>query len=262
MWTLLNSVKKIILLSLSFFAFWGIAFAVSPNTGFVSDEIWFSQEKIKEGDSLKIYSAVFNGEEKEINLSLVFFDDDVVLSKKEIKLSPGETKTVSADFKASLGDHVIYSEILGATKLGESFIPEKTKTSKTKISISKDIPASVAKDALVGNIGSILKTDSEKANEFKFWLSEHFKKSEEFRNTNLQKFEDLKEKISNKKELNKDSKTPTRVMIFLHLVLISLIVFILSIVFVFYALCVLVSYFILRKVWGLILRIFRKKHEE
>jgi hypothetical protein len=238
----------------------GFAGAVSPNTGFVADEIWFSEEKIKDGDTVKIYTAIFNGEDEAVKFSVNFLNSQTVLSKKDVTISSGETKTVSADFKAVLGHHELYAEISKSTKDGEDIILDLNKTKETKISIVKDVPAEVAKTAITASLSQALSSGS--FDKIGFWFDEHFKKSEEFRDKKLEDFKKEKEDISKKRADNKDSKTQTKVLMFLHFSLFALLVFIFSIQFVFYAVVVVISYVLVRWVFRIIVRIFRKRHEE
>lgn len=254
------SIKRFAFLILVFLMPAGGVFAVSPNTGFVSDKIWFSEETINEGDNVKIYTAVFNGEEKAVKFSINFLNGDTILSKKDVSVASGETKTVSADFKAVLGHHDLFAESIKASMGEEEIILEKNKTEKTKISIVKDVPVTVAKDALVGNLSSAF--SEETLSKFGFWFNEHFKQSEEFRYKKLQNFKDQKEEISEKREKSKDVKTQTKVLMFLHFSLFAVLVFIFSIQFVFYALVVVLSYILIRWVFRIIIRLFRRRHDE
>ncbi len=241
------------------------AVEVSNRTGFVDGSVWFSKETIKENDSVKVYTAVFNGESKTLNASVDFFDGDTLLSQKKISVNPQETKTVYIDWKVSLGSHKIFAKISQASVSGEKALLERDSTKSVSFSVTKDVPASVAKKALSANVKNILKPENLKLETANSWIKENFKQSEIFREKNSEKFKTKKEEVKkDRKEQmdDKEAKVPVKVLITLHLIALIAVVFIFSVPVVFYLISIILIYTILRFVWIGLKKIFRKNHDE
>ena len=90
----------------------------------------------------------------------------------------------------------------------------------------------------------------------------NFAKSEEWREKKLIDFKKSKEKVEKSREDDKDAKTSVKVVSLIHLYSIITISFIFSVSVIFYLVAVVLAYILLRTVWRLIKKIFRKKHEE
>lgn len=95
----------------------------------------------------------------------------------------------------------------------------------------------------------------------KNWFAENFSKSEEFRNLYQEKITESKDKVAENRKKETEASGATKLVIFLHLAILLLVAFILSNLFLFYAVCLLIAYKILRILWKIIRSIFRKKEE-
>ena len=62
-------------------------FAQSSNTGFVQANIWYSKDPFEEGDKVKIYTFIFNPDTRELSGTVIFFDNTVMLGKKDFIVS-------------------------------------------------------------------------------------------------------------------------------------------------------------------------------
>ncbi|MFH1656493.1 MAG: hypothetical protein ABH956_01825 [Candidatus Nealsonbacteria bacterium] len=103
----------IFLLALSFLPFYG-AKAESSNVGFIPANIWYSVDPFQEGDKIKIYTLVFNPEVKELSGNVIFFDEEVILGKKEFKIPAQSLKDLSVDWTVTAGKHKIFAKIENA----------------------------------------------------------------------------------------------------------------------------------------------------
>ena len=118
--------------------------AQSTNTGFVSGNIWYSKDPFEEGDRIKIYTFIFNPDERELSGIVVFFDKTTLLGKKEFNIPAKRAEDVSVDWTATVGDHVIFGKIenakflISAGKYEEVYIAEN-ETEKSSRTISKKI---------------------------------------------------------------------------------------------------------------------------
>lgn len=259
--------KKLGILAFTLFLLPTFIFAadISPRSGFVDGSVWFSKEKIKESESVKIYTAVFNGEEKNLSLSVDFFDGDLLLSQKKVSVAPQETKTIAIDWKVALGSHKILAKISDASLSGEKVILERVVTKTASFSVTKDVPADVAKKALAANVTNILKPENLKLETANSWIKENFKQSEIFRERNSEKFKAKKESVNEDRKNQRqkeEAKTSLKVLITAHFLLLAGIVFIFSVPVAFYILAAVLAYTALRTIWSILRRIFRRNHEE
>lgn len=128
------------LASLAAYAAEGAGFA----TGFVERDIWFSQEKLTEGDAVRIYTAIFNGNDGTLSGTMAFYDNETVLGKKEFSVAAKNVGTVSIAWNVTAGSHIIHAEITdpAVTVSGtrQSIFIEDGKSDEEKFTVSKKIP--------------------------------------------------------------------------------------------------------------------------
>lgn len=108
--------KKIFfIIFLLFFAQSSFALVLDSTTGFVSGNIWYSQAKLTEGDSVKIYTGFWNGENSPVSIKVSFFDKDTLLGTREVEIPALTLKDISIPWSVTSGDHQISARILKAT---------------------------------------------------------------------------------------------------------------------------------------------------
>ena len=121
-----------------------IIFAENSNVGFIPENIWYSKDPFEEGDKVKIYTLVFNPDERELSGTVVFFDKSTFLGKKDFKAPAKSVKDINIDWVATVGDHVIFAKIENAKfliskdKYEEVYVAEN-KTEESKRAVSKKI---------------------------------------------------------------------------------------------------------------------------
>jgi len=235
---------------------------ISTRTGFVDGPVWFSEESLKLGQTVKLYTAIFNGEDSKIILKVDFIDDTTALSTKEIIINPNETKTVSIDWKVSSGSHEIFAVISSSKKSEENIILERVKTQPVKFSVTQDVPGGVVKNAITNKFSSIFEGDKNFLQKADILFKINFAKSEEWREEKLVDFKNSKEKVEKRREGDKDAKTSVKVISLIHFYSLTAIYFIFSVSVIFYLLAVILAYLSLRTIWRILKRIFRKKYEE
>jgi len=139
-------VRKILLalfLILSFIPLKGDAQTPSK-AGFVRGSIWYSKDPFEEGDKIKIYTAVFNPEDKELSGDVIFFDKTTYLDKKHFIAPAKGIVDVSMDWIVTIGGHRIFGKIENAkfkTTAGtyeETYITEN-KTEEDPRTVEKKI---------------------------------------------------------------------------------------------------------------------------
>ncbi len=89
----------------------GAAYAQVANSGFVSGNIWYSKDSFQEGDKIKIYTFIFNPNDRELRGTASFYDKDTVLGKKDFRIASQSADDVSIDWTVSVGSHSIYAKI-------------------------------------------------------------------------------------------------------------------------------------------------------
>ena len=104
--------RKIILLSvLVFTLFTNQVFAQDTNAGFVSSDIWYSQDPFTEGQEIKIYTLIFNPEETNFKGTIAFFDDVTLIGKKDFSIEAKTAEDISVDWLVTPGTHKIFARI-------------------------------------------------------------------------------------------------------------------------------------------------------
>jgi hypothetical protein len=132
-------------------------FAQIENVGIIPSNIWYSKDPFEEKDKIKIYTVVYNPDKRELSGTVIFFDNNVFLGKKDFSIPPKSTKDVSVDWTVSIGEHLIFAKIENAKflisegKYEEIYIPEN-KTVESKRTVSKKIDLKDAGGDLLNSI--------------------------------------------------------------------------------------------------------------
>ncbi|MFA5931856.1 MAG: hypothetical protein WC793_00545 [Candidatus Paceibacterota bacterium] len=160
-----NLKKNIVVILLLFFSLLPVnnIHAQNSNVGFVPGNIWYSKDPFEEGDKIKIYALVFNPDNRELSGTVVFFDNDVFLAKKDFVAPAKGIKDISVDWTANVGTHNIFGKIenakflISAGKYEEVFLAEN-ETSKSVRTVTKKITTNTTDTSK--NANSILDTIS------------------------------------------------------------------------------------------------------
>jgi len=85
---------------------------ILDNSGFAPGNLWFSKEPSVPGETVKIYTLVWNGSKDDISGTASFFDNDKLISKQNFILAAdGSSKILSAPWTVLPGYHKIYAQI-------------------------------------------------------------------------------------------------------------------------------------------------------
>ncbi len=87
----------------------------SSFTGFLSGQIWYSPNSFIEGDTIKIYTAIWNGDDSSLTAKVEFYDKNVILGMRNILIPAHELQGVSINWKVTSGDHIISAKIISST---------------------------------------------------------------------------------------------------------------------------------------------------
>lgn len=241
-----------------------MAEGISARTGFVDGGVWFSEEILNLDQTVKVYIAVFNGEESRLSVKVDFINGTTAIASKEIVVSPNETKTVSIDWKVAEGSHNIYAIISKANISGEEVSLSRIKTDSVRFSVTKDSPGNVVKNVLASKFSSVFEGEEGFLNKADSWFKLNFTKSEEWREKKLLKIKDSKELVEKTRSQNKEEgvSNGTKIISFLHFYFLVAAEFVFSISVVFYLLAISLCYLVFRTIWRVLRNLFRKKYEE
>lgn len=150
---------KILFLVLFYFLSFGnnFIFAQNPSTtGFIPSNIWYSKDPFEEGDKIKIYTLVFNSDKRELSGSVLFFDNNVLLGKKNFVASPSSVAQVSINWNVNAGDHDIFAKIenskftISAGKYEDVYLNEN-ESEHSKSTVNKKIVLDSTNKSIVDN---------------------------------------------------------------------------------------------------------------
>lgn len=283
--------KKYFLLIILIFGFtFPLAYSYAA-TGFVPGQIWYSPEKLSEGETVKIHTVVWNGGDASLQTKVEFYDKNVILGTRDVTVLAGQLKEVSISWKITSGDHTISAKLISSSVTSngkkEIITLDNTKTEESKIFI----PVTISKiNGEPATSSDIIKNEINKA-ESKIGdvipasistpVSDTFSKLDFIRDDTFLKIDEAKKETKTRLDLmntqsssgkvldtkNKDSKinttnTETEVVssptdkpiAYIKLFFLSILAFIFGNKIVFYGLIVIVTFLILRAIYRKIKR--------
>lgn len=117
------------------------------NAGFVPANIWYSKDPFFAGETIRIYTIIFNGSTYDLSGTVEFLDNGAPIGKTDFSLSSGgRVRDVWVDWKALEGKHVIMARIVGASAsvaggAKRTIVLENTDTGKSERTIDLDTDA-------------------------------------------------------------------------------------------------------------------------
>lgn len=243
-------------------------FAETP-ASFISDQIWYVGT-LEEGNTVKIYTAVWNGNANPLSGKVEFYDKNVVLGSREVSVSKEQLQSVYISWKVTSGDHLITAKLISPSILvngvKESVILSNNETKSSK----QFVPVKIKKEEVVSDSSVQEKSDIE--NKIREILPESVNKKvsnglgvvEDFREETLVKIsneqEKTEEKIAQIKSSSKDGKSAdlesategpiAQVKLFF----LNVLHFVFNNKIVFYGLVVFIVFLTLRKIYRIIRR--------
>lgn len=79
----------------------------NTSVGFIQNPIWFSQDSIVSGDSVKIYTLIYNGSSDQLKGMVVFYNEKIVLGRREVIIPGKSVKDISIDWKPVSGTYKV-----------------------------------------------------------------------------------------------------------------------------------------------------------
>ncbi|ETB63680.1 TPA: hypothetical protein DIC38_03210 [Candidatus Nomurabacteria bacterium] len=242
--------------------------AVNESTGLITKSVWFSNESFKDGDDIKIYTAIWNGESSKIFVKVEFYDKSVVLGNREIEVLPEEIKEVSIPFNVKNGDHSIYAKIVSSQILNSKGIKEKislpiSKTEWNNITVSFGV-----EDEATGEVKTsqdFIKDELYKANKsfiniipesIRTPISNSLNNIENIRKEKLEEVSISKEKAKEnvlKLENSEIGEGTEKPIALLRHIFLSALEFILNNKIIFYGLIIFIVFYLIRLIFKKIL---------
>ena len=249
------------------------------NTGFIPGQIWYSKDSLLEGETVKIYTALWNSGNSPLSAKVEFYDKNVILGTRDIVIPALQVKEVSVSWKVTSGDHSISAKIISpsittggkkemitleniSTETSRKFVPVAINTIEGKPATSADIIKSQI-DKATSSLDNILPASISNP------VTENVSAIDDFR---VDTFKDItKTKIETEKRIDeikkaealslkneKAGKVQSKVGIdtatdkpiaYLKLIFLSILSFVFSSKIVFYAIIVFVVFLILRYIY-------------
>ena len=277
--------KYFIFFILIYFAFTQSAHAIDvSNTGFVPGQIWYSKDTIVEGDTVKVYTAVWNNSTSPLSTKVEFYDQNVILGTRDIVVNPLELKETDISWKVTAGDHIITAKIISpsvsvsgkkqavvvdnfTTEASHTFVPVVVQTINGQPATSTDVIKSQI-DKATSSLDNILPTSittpvSQGLNDVSTFRNDVYnkvstslqdtKKSLDLLNIGNTKVETPVAKTDAK--VISPSKTTTgdqvsKPMAYIKLFFLSILSFLFGSSLVFYSVIILVLFFIIRFIYS------------
>lgn len=88
------------------------------NVGFVPSNIWYSKDSFFAGETIRVYTVIFNGSEYDIEGTVQFFDNGTPINKAAFTVQKGgKVEDVSVEYVTKEGNHIITARIVDASVL-------------------------------------------------------------------------------------------------------------------------------------------------
>ncbi len=154
------------LFALAFVCSFSLVHAEVPNTlTFLPDEVWYSEEDLKDGETVGVYAGLWNGTDNLVKTKIEFYDKSTLLGSREVSIESKKLKEVSISWKVAVGEHSISAKITSPKSVidGKSedlkIKDSSTKSDRLNISVvvrddnGEEVKATEALDGIVDKAG-------------------------------------------------------------------------------------------------------------
>ena len=135
----------------------------SSVSGFIPGQIWYSKDTLVAGDTVRVYTAVWNGDSTPLAVHVDFYDNSVILGSRDASMPAVTLEDISIPWKITEGDHLISAKITSSTTVVSG---KKESVSIDNKSTSEDhqfIPVVIKKsDGSVATSTDVLKAQVDK----------------------------------------------------------------------------------------------------
>lgn len=242
----------------------------STDTGIIPGSIWYSKDKLVEGDKVQIYTALWNGDTNTVLFKVEFHDGETLLGTRDVSIPSQTLSSVSVSWTVTSGDHTIYAKIIsstvGASK--QNINPSNTKTEEDKQFVpivlkTIDGKPSDTKDVLNNEINkvqdkiesvipqSVIEPVSNKLSSLENVRDDTYKKIEETRTQTKKEIDTFQKQNKDKKTEKVVNKNPDifesthKPLTYIKMALFSILALVFGYKIIFYGLLILLFLFIL-----------------
>lgn len=265
----------------------------TTTTGFIPGQIWYSKDPFVEGDTVKVYTALWNNGTSSLSAKVEFYDKNVILGSRDVTVPSLQVQEVYVSWKVTSGDHLISAKIISPsvtvsgkkqtisvdnikTESDKRFVPVvintidgtpatsgdiiKSQVDKATSSLDGLVPESISTPVSenVGVVDSFRVDTLKKITDTK---AETSKKIDEFKNLDTQNKslpstvnKNTKENIQTKTDKVSISEATDKPIAYIKLFFFSILAFVFGSKLVFYSLIILCIFFISRGIYRKIRR--------
>lgn len=90
------------------------ALAAPVPAGFPSSSLWLSKTELTDGESVTIYTVVYNSSANPLSGDISFLVDGQLIGEKDVNIAPGTTQIVSHGWSAEEGTHAFSAKLTGS----------------------------------------------------------------------------------------------------------------------------------------------------
>lgn len=234
------------------------------NAGFIPGQIWYSKNNLIEGESVNIYTAIWNGAKESLSVKVEFYDKNVILGSREVVLVPFELKEVYVPWKITSGDHLISAKIISSlttvsgkketvsldrstTSADKQFVPVVVKNEKGEEVSGADVFTDKIVDNIPEGVSTYATNTFEKVDDFrdKTFVQVSTVKKETQKEIELLEAEEknIRDISNGKKDIEDATEKP---IAHIKLFLFSALAFIFGNKIIFYGLLIFLIFLILR----------------
>lgn len=232
------------------------SFAWAASTGFTQEMVSIEDTTVLEGEITQLSIGFLNEEDSTLTGRVSFYDDDELLGSRDLSLDSKEAETFTIDWEASFGQHsfVAKAENLklsgsSVTILGPTTTPREIVIGFKNSSVAQNLRDKGGFSAVVaGVVDELYNVVRPFAQRLDVW-----------RRGQVPNLENTQRRIDRDKEEAEGKIKPILIM---HGLILSLCIFILSHQIIFFTIVSVVIVLVVRKLFMLIRRIFRKRYDE
>ncbi|MBI5457196.1 hypothetical protein HY971_00535 [Candidatus Kaiserbacteria bacterium] len=123
----------------AFLPFFVFAATSAVPAGFATGSLWFSKTEVVAGETLKIYTVVYDSSTSAIEGDVVFNVDTKEIGTQHFKLAAGETQILSSAWTATGGTHTFGASLRNVT--GVSGTIANVETNSVSIKVAEAVPS-------------------------------------------------------------------------------------------------------------------------
>lgn len=255
--------KKFLIVLIFIFSLWAPISHAEEITGIIPGQIWYSKDSLTEGETVKIYTAIWNNTKENLLAKVEFYDKNVILGVRELTILPDQVIGANVSWKVTSGDHIISAKIISSS-INKNGVKNAIVLSRVSTPLDKKfVPAIVTKiDGTPATSSDVVKSQIDKASaKISEVIPDQVSQPVNSLLANIETFKDktfqeisisknqTKDKIKQLEENKGESNGTDKPIAYLKLFFLSIVYFIFSNKVFFYGAIALVIFLILRFVY-------------